>query len=89
VTPAVDALDDLSLRIGELETTVIRAGDALRTANQTIARLTYQREAILLAATELAHEMRTQSWFEAGKFLDEIDALRDMAKETPPWTMPT
>lgn len=32
--------------------------------------------------------MRRQSWVEAGKFLDEIDALRDMTKETP-WTKPT
>ena len=89
MTPAADALDDLSLRIGELETTVMRAGAALRTANQRIAALEYQRESIEILATELATEMRRQSWHEAGKSLTEIDALRDMTKEGRAWTKPT
>lgn len=89
MTPATDALDDLSLRIGQLETTVTRAGDALRTANQRIAALEYQRDSIEILATELAREMRRQSWFDAGRFLAEIDAIRDAAKKDPSWTTPT
>lgn len=83
-----DPLDELGVRLAQLETTVMRAGDALRAANQRIAALEHQRESIEILATELATEMRRQSWVEAGKFLDEIDALRDMTKETP-WTKPT
>ena len=89
MNPAIDALDELGLRIGELETTVMAAGDALRAANQRIAALEYQRRSIEILATELATEMRRQSWHEAGKFLPEINELRDMAKETRAWTMPT
>jgi len=89
MNPTTDPLDELGLRLAQLETTAMRAGDALRAANRRISELTYQREAILLAATELAHEMRTQCWFEARNFLPEIDALRAMAAEVPPWTMPT
>ena len=89
MTPAPDALDELSARLAQLETTVSRAGEALRAANQTIARLTYQRELSERAATDLAREMRTQSWMEASRFQIEIDELAAMATETPPWTMPT
>jgi len=89
MNPAIDALDELGVRLGELETTVIAACDALRAANQRIAALEYQRRSIEILATELATQMRRQSWHEAGKFLPEIDELRDMTKETPAWTMPT
>jgi hypothetical protein len=89
MSPTTDPLDELGLRLGQLETTVMRTGDALRAANRRIDELTYQRESILLAATNLAHDMRSQCWFDAREFLTEIDALRDMAKEPPPWTMPT
>ena len=89
MTPAADALDELGVRLGELETIVMRVGDALRAANQRIAALEYQRRSIEILATELATEMRRQSWHEAGKFLPEIDELRDMTKETRAWTMPT
>lgn len=51
MTPATDALDDLSLRLAELETTAMRAGEALRAANRRIAELTDQREAILIGMT--------------------------------------
>ena len=86
---ALDALDELGVRLGELETIVMAAGDALRAANQRIAALEYQRRSIEVLATELATEMRRQSWQEAGMFLSDIDALRDMSKETQAWTMPT
>lgn len=89
MTPSDDQLDDLAMRVGRLETTVSRAGDALRAANERIAALEYQRASIEILATELATEMRRQSWIEAGKFLSEIDALCDMTKETRAWTKPT
>ena len=83
-----DPLDELGVRLAQLETTVSRAGQALRAANERISALNDQLRSAEKAATALALEIRLWPHEEADAFLTKIDALRDLAKETP-WTTST
>ena len=81
-------LDELGVRLAQLETTVSRAGQALRAAGDRITELNAQLRSVEASATALALEIRLWPHEEADAFLTKIDALRDLAKETP-WTTST